>query len=187
MRMFLFGLISEIPFDLMVSGSFVYPFHQNVLWTFLISIGVLSLYEKIQTYKSVLARVVLMVLVTLGGYLLGFVGFVDYFGCGILMVVLFYFTRMDASMKWPHRAVLCFIQLVGMYWINCEMLKGMMIPVRIFGFTVEVHKQGIAILSLPLIWLYNGKQGVYNKIIKNVYYWFYPVHLLLLGILGAVS
>ncbi|MBR2409720.1 MAG: hypothetical protein IKB07_12305 [Lachnospiraceae bacterium] len=41
------------------------------------------------------------------------------------------------------------------------------------------------LLCLPLIpiWLYRGKQGPYNKAIKYVYYGFYPVHLLVLGLL----
>ena len=33
-----FAILSEIPFNLVMSGSFFYPFHQNVLWTFLIAL-----------------------------------------------------------------------------------------------------------------------------------------------------
>lgn len=91
-RMLVFALISEVPFNLMMEHRLFGPFHQNVLWTFLIGIG-------------------------------------------------------------------------------------MMIPVSLFGFETEIYKQGFAILSLPFIWLYHGEQGPYNKTIKNVYYWFYPVHL----------
>ena len=34
LRLFLFAIISEIPFNLMYSASPVYPYHQNVIWTY---------------------------------------------------------------------------------------------------------------------------------------------------------
>ena len=37
-RMFLFAVVSEIPFNLIYGSSVFYPFHQNVLWTFLIGL-----------------------------------------------------------------------------------------------------------------------------------------------------
>lgn len=183
LRMLIFALISEIPFNLMMGHSVIGPFHQNVLWTFLIGIGMLSLYEKVKTYRYTLVRVLLYFLITVAGYALGFVGFVDYFGYGILMIGLFYFTRIDRKMKPAPKMLFALLQLVAMYWINCEMMMGMMIPVSFFGFETEIYKQGFALLALPFIWMYNGEQGPYNKTIKNVYYWFYPVHLLVLGML----
>ena len=38
LRMLLFAVLSEIPFDLMYGGTWFYPVHQNVLWTFLLSL-----------------------------------------------------------------------------------------------------------------------------------------------------
>ena len=38
-RLLLFAVISEIPFNLMTGSRLFYPIHQNVLWTFLISLG----------------------------------------------------------------------------------------------------------------------------------------------------
>ena len=43
-RLLCFAIISEIPFNLALGSSLFYPIHQNVLWSFLISIG-LSLGE----------------------------------------------------------------------------------------------------------------------------------------------
>lgn len=186
LRMLVFALISEIPFNLLMEHRVFNPFHQNVLWTFLIGIGMMSLYEKIKMHKHLPVRFLLYVLVTFAGYFCGFIGFVDYFGYGILMVALFYFTRTESTMMLWQRMVVWVIQAAAMYWINCEMMMGMMIPITVFGLSFEVYKQGFAMLALPVIWLYNGKQGAYNKTIKNVYYWFYPVHLLILGVLMTV-
>lgn len=182
-RIFAFALLSELPFDLMMERTAFNPFHQNVLWTFLISLGVLSLYEKIKTRRSLPVRLGLYALVTLGGYVLGFLTFADYFGYGVLTVSLFYFTRTDAAAPLWKRVALGLLQLGGLYWINCRMMKGMMIPLSVFGMGFEVYKQGFALLALPLIFLYRGQQGLYNKSVRRLYYWFYPVHMLILGLI----
>lgn len=33
-RIFLFAVLSEVPFNLLYASSVIYPFHQNVLWSF---------------------------------------------------------------------------------------------------------------------------------------------------------
>lgn len=44
LRLLLGAVLSEIPFNLMYSGSVFYPFHQNVLWTFLLSLLLMPLW-----------------------------------------------------------------------------------------------------------------------------------------------
>ena len=74
-------------------------------------------------------------------------------------------------------------QLVCLYYINVEILSGFYYDVNVFGHEVTIVRQAFALFALIPIWLYRGKQGPYNKVIKNVYYWFYPVHLLLLALI----
>ena len=38
LRLFAFAIISEVPFNLFYGSSVIFPFHQNVLWTFLIAV-----------------------------------------------------------------------------------------------------------------------------------------------------
>ena len=46
LRLLLFAVLSEIPFDLMYGGTWFYPFHQNVIWTLLIGLAGIHLMEK---------------------------------------------------------------------------------------------------------------------------------------------
>ena len=46
LRLFLFAIISEIPFNLIMGSSVFYPFHQNVLWTFLLGVLSIQIIEK---------------------------------------------------------------------------------------------------------------------------------------------
>jgi len=176
-RLILFALLSEIPFNLMMARSLFYPIHQNVLWTFLLGVFAMEALEK-RRDRGLLYKAIFYPLVILGFYLLGIIGFVDYYGYGILMILLFYFTRRREGDTSGRRLWKMALQAVGLYWINCELMKGLLITVPFFG---EIHQQGLALLALLPIWLYNGRQGPYNKAIRALYYWFYPVHMLLLG------
>jgi hypothetical protein len=97
----------------------------------------------------------------------------DYAAAGVLTVLTFYYFK---EKSWFNRV----IKLLMMTLINLKMLGGWGWTLNILGASVFVPVQGLAILSLIPIWLYNGKHGPYNKIIKNIYWWFYPVHMILL-------
>ena len=121
LRMLLFAVLSEIPFDLMYGGTWFYPVH----------------------------------------------------GVGVLTVFVFYFLH---GRKWW-----CFLgQLAALYWLNVELLGGLMYPVQLFGMEFELCQQGLALLALIPIWLYRGRQGYHSKPFQYLCYAFYPVHMLLL-------
>ena len=51
-RLLVFAILSEIPFNLAMGSSIFYPIHQNVLWSFLIAIGLIHWNEKVRKRKS---------------------------------------------------------------------------------------------------------------------------------------
>ena len=63
------------------------------------------------------------------------------------------------------------------------MLGGFSYELHLFEDTWYLTRQGLALFALIPIWLYRGKQGYHNKILQYTYYAFYPVHLLLIGLL----
>lgn len=177
LRLFIFALVSELPFNFMVSGGLIYPFHQNVLFTFCEGLLIMMLLERARQKKTavfVLSGAGCVIL----GFVAGTVSMVDYNGFGILMILLFYFCY-GKSWGW-------LVQLAGMLFINCYMMGGLVFPVSILGISLEIPEQGLALLSLPLIWLYNGKQGPHSKAIQYACYAFYPAHILILDLLMLI-
>ena len=178
-RLLLFAVISEIPFNLAMASSVIYPFHQNVLWSFLIALGLIHCNEKAKASEKRRIRIAVGTFTILAGYLLGLITMVDYYHAGILMVLTFYFFH--------HRNWWDYVgQLLCLGYINLELLGGFGYEVVLFGETVFLTRQSLALLALIPIWLYKGKQGYHSKWWKYFCYAFYPVHLLILGLLKFV-
>lgn len=175
-RLFLFAVLSEIPFNLAMGSSVLYPIHQNVLWSFLISLGLIHWNEKVKRTKKIWVQILVGCVTVLLGYIIGILTMVDFYHAGILTVLVFYFFR--------QRAWWCYIgQFLCLWYINIEMLSGFAYELHIAGETYFLVRQGFALLALIPIWLYRGKQGYHSKILQYSYYLFYPLHLLILGMI----
>lgn len=170
-RLFIFALVSEIPFNLFYGSSYIYPFHQNVMFTLLLGLLAVKAISKFQAERT-LKNGAIAVGGGLGAVILGAVGFVDYGAMGVMTVILFYLFR-DFPFAW-------LAQLVGMYLLNIHFFSGMFIPIELFGRTFEFQTQGFALLALIPIHLYNGKKGKGGKFFKYSMYVFYPLHMLIL-------
>ena len=174
-RLFMFALLSELSFNLMLSGSRIYPFHQNVLWCFLLCLWLMHLNEKAKNTGKWWVRVSVAAGTLLIGTMIGMLTMMDYMHYGVLMVLTFYFFR---GQRWWHYAA----QLLCLAYINLE-IGGLSYEVTLLGNTFFFPQQCFALLALVPIWLYNGKQGYHSKWFQYVCYAFYPVHLLILGLL----
>ena len=164
----------------MYGGIAFYPFHQNVLWTFLIALsGVFLARTAEKKLRHKLAAIPVWVLCIAVCYALGILGMTDYYGFGVLTVFLFVLLPGDA---WWQKLG----QLAGLYWINCEGLAGELLTISVNGHTVEFPEQGLALFALLPIWLYHGRQGCHSKAFQYTCYAFYPVHMLLLSVLALM-
>ena len=175
LRLLIAAVLSEIPFNLAMGSSWFYPIHQNVLWTFLIAIGLIRWNEKVRE-KKLWLRILVGIGSVLVGYLGGIITMVDYFHAGVLTVLVFYFFR---GRKWWNYAG----QLACLYYINVEILSGFAYQVTLFGEPHFLVRQGFALLALIPIWLYRGEQGHHSKMFRRLCYGFYPAHMLLLGLI----
>ncbi len=175
-RLLMVAIVSEIPFNLMYGGSIFYPFHQNVLWTFLLGLWMIHRVEKARSggvsWRIALASVGSCLL----GYILGTLTMVDYFGVGVLTVLAFYFLR--GSRWWNYLG-----QALALYYLNFEMIRGLQFEIAPGLF---LPQQGLAILGLIPIWLYHGRKGHASRAFRYFCYGFYPVHMLILYLISQL-
>lgn len=173
-RLFIFALISEIPFNLMTTSSYIYPFGQNVIFNFVYGLITINAIQNIINKEKILKNTLISLLMMV----LSIITFPDYGLMGYLTVMLFYVTR-DMKMAW-------LFQLLGMTYLNWFSFKGLTVYYEILGSSIPVLVQSFAILSLIFIWQYNGKAGSNNPLLRKVAYWFYPVHMLVIYIIARI-
>lgn len=152
MRMGLFALISEMPFDLVVSGKVLEISHQNIMFTFLWALLGLSCFEKLtekKTRAGYAAGAALLLVFTGTSLVLG----LDYNMLGTGLVFIFYLLRNKAHILRCLGGAVYHVLLrnMGIYWFG------------LLGF-------------LPIL-CYNGKKG---RGLRHLFYVFYPAHLLLI-------
>ena len=177
LRMFLFALISEIPYNLMAGGWWFSPFGQNVMFTFCLALLLIRLVDKARAKHWALGLAVTVVGAFVG-YWVGMFTFVDYYGYGILMVLVFWLFR-KVRFGW-------FITLAAMIYINFVMIGGLHLEFTLFGQNMLFAQQGFAVLAMIPIALYNGKRGLEAKWFQYLGYAFYPVHMLILALIAML-
>lgn len=158
LRLFVFGLISEIPFDLVVKDRILELTHQNIMFTFAWSVLCLMCIDRIAENENRTLRYVLNTVTVLffaiGSLLMG----LDYNIVGPAVIVTYHFLREKSLVISNSIAALIYLVFrnVGVYAFG------------VMGF-------------IP-IYLYNGKRG---KGLKWLFYCFYPLHLLLIYLIRS--
>ncbi len=180
LHLFVFALISELPYNLMMGGELIGPFHQNVMFTFLIAFFFLRLLDKVFSLSiPCLVKVFLIGLICALSVVVGTLAFVDYLGFGVLTVLIFYIAK-----QMPKSYMSVAIQILGLWMINYSFLGGKVI---LLPGGYEFPEQAFALASLLFIWMYNGKKSLSGRadtVFKYFAYWFYPVHILVLSLIA---
>lgn len=167
LRLFVFALISEIPFDLALNGRLIVLSYNNVFFTLLLGLLTIMAVDYIKEklplegdasralYGRTVSRYLLTAAVLFAGCVLAeFVLRCDYGATGVLAIFVLY--------VWRER--------------------------RLMGFTIAVVVLGLlagtleflALLMLIPMYFYNGTRG---KQVKYFFYAFYPAHLLILALI----
>ena len=155
-RLLIFAAVSEIPFNLMMMSSPIFPFHQNVMLTLLLGLLACRAWDR----KRWAAMV--------GWIVLGALTLCDYGSLGVCTVLLFHIFRGQKLAQ-----LLMLICINGFGYEGQQLLLGRM----------EIPVQAFAILAFIPIFLYNGEKGKGGKALQYGSYVFYPLHMLLLWLL----
>lgn len=167
LRLLVFALLSEIPYNLMNSGMIWDPYDQNVLWTLLLGALVCWLMDW-ALKKCTPLSFMLTGAVMLAAYWLLEIGNTDYGGWGMLLVAAFYGVH-----RAPSGAVVKMIaQAFGLAFFSIGVMGGYL--------SIELW----SLAALVPIWLYNGQRGFSNKAVQYGFYAFYPVHILILSLIS---
>lgn len=179
-RLLIFGLISQIPFSLAFGGPVsINSFsdflgfvggspspHLNIFFTLTLGLLAIHMWDK---EESMLAKII--VVLSLGITAKAFE--TDYGIYGVAMMLAFYIFR-DSKIKTVISQAIVYILFDAsdvLSYIN-----------RFPGRTIKLSwfMQALSLLALIIIFSYNGKKG---KNLKYFFYAFYPVHLLIIGLI----
>ncbi|MEW9096059.1 MAG: TraX family protein [Clostridiaceae bacterium] len=154
LRLFIFALISEIPFNLAFGNKIFIPASRlnNVFFTLFLGVCVMYIIEFINNKKinKVATAIAIIATIVVFGVIAKFIR-CDFNYYGILCIALFYIFRENRLL---------------------QILSGIIV----FSY-LAIGSFGIIYLSLLAIYFYNGQRGLK---IKYFFYIFYPSHLLIL-------
>lgn len=163
-RLLIFAFISEIPFDLANTDTAFYFYSQNVFFSLFLGALMVHFWEKTRaSEKNPVFKIGLIILMFLGIYFLAEFFMTDYDSRAILAIAFLYFAKESRILT------------------ALAILVGFAFEARIGGDYLSIPY--MVYLSIPLILLYNGKRGTYNK---WYFYAFYPVHLLVIYLLKII-
>lgn len=172
LRLFLFALLSEIPFDLAFSGNLFDWEGQNIYWTLFIGVLVLTMWEYLSRCGRVLSVVGRFLTVAVA-CAAAFYGATDYRLMGILLILTFYLTReKDEGVRFMAVGL---VMLFGTWGSNIMRYAGSHTADKLFWSSL---REMYGLFAFFLIAAYSGERG--KQLPKVFYYGFYPVHLLFL-------
>lgn len=157
LRLGILAVLSEIPFNLAISGSISYPASQNVFLTLFLGLLAIALMDKGQLYlpQNLTALSILPVMLAcIAAISLR----TDYDCYGILIISLFYIAKTKPLLQ----------------FLSIGVMQYLMGTIQLFGQ-----------LAFIPIFLYNGKKGRTSKFLQWAFYLYYPLHLLLLYLIAA--
>ncbi|MDF2608678.1 MAG: putative rane protein [Lachnospiraceae bacterium] len=188
LRLALFAILSEVPFDLAFFHSNYYLQHQNIFFTLLIGLSVIFIMRKLEaarnaeetTYPFQVFSIILEVIIVFTGCVAAYLLKTDYSVFGVLQIVFFYVFRKKKII------LLLFVifvnQMLGVVFglpASIEDIVNILMQV-----VTSISIQSFATFAMILIFTYHGERG--PKLNKYIFYAFYPVHLTILYLINTL-
>lgn len=156
-RLLIFAAIAHFPYVLYFNAN---PFLvTSVIWP--LALGLIALTAAKHERVTPQGKILSVMLCCLAAYTANW----NYIA--VMWIVAFGVFR-DSYKK----SMLAFSVITILYYI---------LPGFLSGGLYETYRLGV-LFAIPIFYFYNGKPGAKNKFTKWMFYWFYPVHLLVLAV-----
>lgn len=179
-RLFLFALISEIPFDYAFFGKIVYMGYQNVFFTLFLGLLALACYDMAVGWGMI-------ILILLAAWFFH----TDYNAFGVVLILVLYIGRNRMNLKnqqLEEQGNIGQSENVRIYQRRWNYYVTTAFPAALviigYGLLKGFSIEGFGALALILIGYYNGEKGN-GRIPSLLFYAIYPLHLLLAGLLSV--
>lgn len=160
-RLLLFALLSHIPYNLCMGTTFPVT---GVMWT--LSLGLMALAIAKRDGLNRCLKVVGVGVCSILSY------YANWNFVGVLWIVFFGIYRGDFKKQMISFCAIGFLLHIVPTFTYLD-----------YGLRHEVMPhwyQVFIFAAVPLLWLYNGKKGNGTPWLSKFFYWFYPMHLLLI-------
>lgn len=183
LRLFIFALISEIPFQFMIQVIQQEPLSiqlgfSSILATFTFGAFACYLYQKCMDKGYNFLSYTPVIILAVIAYLLK----TDYDFFGVISIFFLY--KIEATKKRLFALILLIFFFRGFYIPMLEIIS--------YGFTLEfipiyIFNLAFSLLSVPLLSKYNGKRGKSSMFNKYLFYAYYPIHIMLLVLIYVLQ
>lgn len=168
-RLFVFALVSQIPWYLMRDEAFL-TLSFNMIFTLFLGLLAVFVVDRVQNrFLCVLAVAAICILTSVLNF--------DWAIYAILWCVFFFVFRNDKSkmyLSFSCVSVYYFLSIFLQYFSSGYPLSN--------SFKQSVFTLG-TFLAIPILEMYNGQKGRF-KSSKWIFYVFYPLHMLILGLIA---
>ncbi len=159
-RLGIFALISELPFDYMVYGKWLDFQGQNVFWTLFLGVLMMAVIREIAARATGPEGPAIQVMSIAAFCVIAKLIRCDYDYTGIMLIAVFYWFRSE-------RVLQCLTGYICMLW-----------SATIWQFRIAL------LIPFALLYFYNGERGSEWRGARWFFYWFYPVHMVVITFAG---
>lgn len=151
---------------LMVGVDLFLGIHNNIFLSLGLGVAILCSIEYAKAHEKASKGFIFGVLATVlfGGLSI----FTEASIYGLAMILVFYFLR-------EKKALMCMVYVaISLFGVLSVIGPSFMEAAFLWDY------QWMMVFGIIPIIMYNGRLGLSNKFVKNMFYWFYPVHLIMI-------
>ncbi|CEN25484.1 TraX family protein [Paraclostridium sordellii] len=155
---------------LMIIVDLLFKIHNNIFLSLGFAIAMLSMIEQSKLSQKGSKKRIINIILAISFGVLGLFTEASLYGVG--MVLIFYFLRekkVAMTLTYIVFSLAGIIGFIGSNFIEAAFLW---------------DYQWMMVFAIIPILMYNGKLGISNKFIKWMFYWFYPIHLIIIVLIA---